>query len=148
MERNMSKAEAGSGLLIEAEDFDHYGGWLVDSQFETQMGSPYLLAHGLGRPVADASTTIAIPQGGEYEVWVRAKAWGPSHHPGRFTLAINGAVLTTEFGANGEYWSWQSAGKVTLAKGDAKLVLHDLTGFDGRCDAIYLGRDGKAPPNP
>ena len=27
------------------------------------------------------------------------------------------------------------------------MVARDLTGFDGRCDAIYFTRDGKAPPN-
>jgi hypothetical protein len=111
------------------------------------MGSPYLRAHGLGRPVADATTTIAIAAGGEYEVWVRAKDWVPSHHPGRFTLSINGATLDMEFGANGQDWSWQSAGKITLEEGSATLVLHDLTGFDGRCDAIYFGADGSVPPN-
>ncbi|MFT3815986.1 MAG: FAD-dependent oxidoreductase [Acidovorax sp.] len=136
-----------SGILIEAEDFETFGGWVLDSQFETQMGSPYLLAHGLGRPVADARTAVAIADAGEYEVWVRAKDWAPSHHAGRFTLSINGATLATEFGANGQDWSWQSAGKISLPQGDATLVLHDLTGFDGRCDAIYLSRDGVAPPN-
>ena len=59
-------APALSGVLIEAEDFASYGGWVLDSQFETQMGSPYLLAHGLGRPVADATTTVVLPRGGEY----------------------------------------------------------------------------------
>ncbi|HEX3916872.1 MAG TPA: FAD-dependent oxidoreductase [Caulobacteraceae bacterium] len=73
---------APSGLLIEAEDFADYGGWVLDSQFETQMGSPYLLAHGLGRPVADATTTIDVAEADDYEVWVRAKDWVPSHHPG------------------------------------------------------------------
>ncbi|MBI1188755.1 MAG: FAD-dependent oxidoreductase [Alphaproteobacteria bacterium] len=136
-----------SGILIEAEDFDDYGGWLLDSQFETQMGSPYLLAHGLGRPVADASTTILLPDAGDYEVWVRAKDWAPSHHPGRFALIINGTALGAEFGANGQDWSWQSAGIVSLPKGSIGLTLHDLTGFNGRCDAIYLSRDRKAPPN-
>ncbi|MFA7506426.1 MAG: FAD-dependent oxidoreductase [Burkholderiaceae bacterium] len=135
-----------SGILVEAEDFDNYGGWVLDSQFEIQMGSPYLLAHGLGRPVADASTMITITDAGEYEVWVRAKDWVPSHHPGRFALSINGIQLDTEFGANGQDWSWQSAGKVSLAQGDTVLILHDLTGFDGRCDAIYLGLDGTVPP--
>jgi hypothetical protein len=136
-----------SGILVEAEDFETYGGWVLDSQFETLMGSPYLLAHGLGRPVADATTVVAIPNAGEYEVWVRAKDWVPSHHPGRFTLSINGATLQTEFGANGQDWSWQSAGKVSLPKGSTTLTLHDLTGFDGRCDAIYLCTDGTVPPN-
>lgn len=132
---------------MEAEDFEKYGGWVLDSQFETVMGSPYLLAHGLGRPVADARTTFTVTDAGEYEVWVRAKDWVPSHHPGRFKLSIGGVELDTEFGANGEDWSWQSAGRVSLPSGDVALALHDLTGFDGRCDAIYFGRDGKAPPN-
>lgn len=139
----MSKA----GFLVEAEDFNDHGGWVVDSQFETQMGSPYLLAHGLGKPVADATTVIDVAEAGEYEVWVRAKDWVPSHHPGRFTLSINGAALETVFGANDQDWSWQSAGKVSLPKGDVALALHDLTGFDGRCDAIYFGKGGAAPPN-
>ncbi|MBU9480910.1 FAD-dependent oxidoreductase [Burkholderia multivorans] len=134
------------GVLIEAEDFDSYGGWVLDSQFETEMGSPYLLAHGLGRPVADANTTIALAAAGEYEVWVRAKDWVPEHHPGRFLLSINGTPLDVEFGANGQGWSWQSAGKVSLPAGDTTLALRDLTGFDGRCDAIYLSLDGTAPP--
>jgi hypothetical protein len=34
-------------VLIEAEYFTDYGGWVHDSQFMDQMGSPFLLAHGL-----------------------------------------------------------------------------------------------------
>lgn len=143
----MSSNTSASGILIEAEDFETYGGWVLDSQFETQMGSPYLLAHGLGRPVADASTVVTVAEAGEYEVWVRTRDWAAPHAPGRFTLSINGATLATEFGANGPEWSWLSAGKVSLPGGDVSLVLHDLTGFDGRCDAIFLGRQDGAPPN-
>lgn len=147
----MNNAESrplpASGILVEAEDFDSYGGWVLDSQFETVMGSPYLLAHGLGRPVADATTVISVAKAGDYHVWVRAKDWVPSHHPGRFSLSINGIVLETEFGANGQDWSWQSAGKVSLSQGDVALALHDLTGFDGRCDAIYFGADDLPPPD-
>jgi hypothetical protein len=143
----MFRAAKTVGILIEAEDFDDYGGWVLDSQFETQMGSPYLLAHGLGRPVADARTRIAVSEAGQYEVWVRAKDWAPPHSPGRFTLSIDGTTLATEFGANKRDWSWQSGGAVTLPAGEIELVLHDLTGFEGRCDAIYLGRDRVEPPN-
>ena len=39
-----------------------------------QMGSPFLLAHGLGRPVADAVTKVALAKG-EYRVWVRKRFW-------------------------------------------------------------------------
>lgn len=136
-----------SGILIEAEDFENFGGWVLDSQFELQMGSPYLLAHGLGRPVADATTTIEIREAGGYDVWVRAKDWVPGHHPGRFRLSINGQVLGTEFGANDQDWSWQSAGTVQLASGKVVLALNDQTGFDGRCDAIFLSADGSVPPD-
>jgi hypothetical protein len=140
-------SKTAPGLLIEAEDFDNHGGWVVDSQFETQMGSPYLLAHGLGRPVADATTTITIPEAADFEVWVRTRDWAPPHAPGRFSLSIEGVALAAELGANGPEWAWQSAGKVSLPKGDAALALHDMTGFDGRCDAIYLSADGSVPPN-
>ena len=43
-------------VLVEAEQFADKGGWQVDTQFIESMGSPYLIAHGLGKPVADAST--------------------------------------------------------------------------------------------
>lgn len=139
----MSKSH--TALLVEAEDFSHYGGWVLDSQFELQMGSPYLMAHGLGRPVEDARTTVMIPEAGVYNVWVRAKDWVPSHHPGRFQLAINGEVVGVELGANGRDWSWDAVGQVQLASGETSLVLHDLTGFNGRCDAIYLTTGDDTP---
>ncbi|MEM7324197.1 MAG: FAD-dependent oxidoreductase [Actinomycetota bacterium] len=138
-------AEAGRRLLIEAEEFADYGGWLLDSQFEIQMGSPYLLAHGLGRPVADAVTEVTVDQSGSYTVWVRAKDWVPSHSPGRFRVSVGGTRLETELGANGQDWGWQEVGTVELNAGQVELRLHDLTGFDGRCDAIYLSNDGSVP---
>ena len=136
-----------SGILVEAEDFDSHGGWVVDSQFEAQMGSPYLLAHGLGQPVADATTKVEVGEAGDYEVFVRTRDWAPPHAPGRFALSVNGVRLDTDLGINGDGWSWQPAGRVALPKGEARLALHDLTGFDGRCDAIFFSRDGVAPPN-
>ena len=147
MTTTTSAPAVSRGLLIEAEDFDHHGGWVVDSQFETQMGSPYLLAHGLGRPVADATTILRIAEAGDYEVWVRTRDWAPPHAPGRFKLAVGGVTLQTEFGVNPDGWSWQSGGKIALPQGEVTLALHDLTGFNGRCDAIYFSRDGVAPPN-
>lgn len=139
--------DSASGILVEAEDFASYGGWVLDSQFETQMGSPYLMAHGLGRPVADAKTRIDVAEAGDYDLWVRAKDWVPSHHPGRFALLIDGLAVEAEFGANGQDWSWHRAGTVSLPKGEVSLALRDLTGFDGRCDAIFFGRNGVAPPD-
>lgn len=137
---------ANSGILVEAEAFHDFGGWVLDSQFEIEMGSPYLLAHGSGKPVADATTVIFVAVAGDYNVWVRAKDWVPGYHPGRFTLTVNSTTLDVEFGANNRDWSWQLGGKVPLPAGETRIVLHDLTGFCGRCDAIFLSRDSIAPP--
>ena len=84
----MTAAPAPEGVLIEAEDFQSPGGWVVDSQFEAVMGSPYLLAHGLGRPVEDATTRVEIAEAGDYKVWVRTRDWAAPHGPGRFSAAM------------------------------------------------------------
>ncbi len=139
--------EAQRPILVEAEDFADYGGWVLDSQFEAIMGSPYLLAHGLGRTVADATTTVTVAAAGDYHVWVRAKDWVPGHHPGRFALLVDGVPLEQQFGANDRDWSWQHGGTVRLPAGEVTLALQDLTGFDGRCDAIYFSLDATEPPN-
>lgn len=136
------------GILVEAEAFDDFGGWVLDSQFDLEMGSPYLLAHGNGRPVADATTSIPITDAAQYTVWVRAKDWVPGYHPGRFQLAINGKRLDTVFGENDNDWAWQLGGSVNLPAGETRLALHDMTGFCGRCDAIFFSRDDTSSPPP
>ena len=64
-----------TGILVEAESFADKGGWVVDQQFMDIMGSPYLLAHGLGNPEEDATTQVNLPEAGVYEVWVRTYNW-------------------------------------------------------------------------
>ncbi len=135
-------------LLVEAESFREKGGWLVDPQFTEQMGSPYLLAHGLGNPVEDASTIVTIPAAGKYHVWVRTRNWaaGDWEAPGRFMLAFNGNELESILGTGLETWQWQYAGKVVIRDPAVKIELKDLTGFEGRCDAIYLSTKKTEPP--
>lgn len=62
-------------LLVEAENFTNKGGWVVDPQFMDQMGSPFLMAHGLGKPVEDASTLVNFPAAGSYNIFVRTRNW-------------------------------------------------------------------------
>jgi hypothetical protein len=133
-------------FLVEAESFDDFGGWVLDSQFELEMGSPYLLAHGNGIPVVDATTTISTVQAGNYNVWVRVKDWVPDYHPGRFNVVLNGNTLDTVFGTNGKDWNWQFGGRAKLSSGPLKLALHDLTGFCGRCDALFFSTSDAPPP--
>ena len=54
-------------LFIECESFEDKGGWVVDPQFVEQVGSPYLMAHGMGVPVENASTTVEFPSAGTYQ---------------------------------------------------------------------------------
>ncbi len=141
------------GIFLEAEGFSNIGGWTNDNQSVSQMGSPYLIAHGLGRPVADAETVFEAPEAGEYQLWVRTRdwtrTWGRTESPGRFQVIINGKPSPETFGTKTEEWAWQDGGSVILKKGENKIALHDLTGFEGRCDAIYLTRNlGAKAPEP
>jgi len=144
-------AASAATVLVEAESFAGHGGWTLDTQFIEQMGSPYLLAHGLGKPVADATTKVAIPAAGTYRVFVRTKdwvaRWQADGAPGKFQVIVNGEPLAETFGTKGAAWGWQEGGSVTLPAGEAAVALHDLTGFDGRCDCILFTTDAAAPPN-
>jgi hypothetical protein len=142
-------------ILVEAEAFGDHGGWQLDTQFIETMGSPYLLAHGLGKPVADAVTEVAFPEAGDYRVWVRTKNWvekfadtvDASAAPGRFRLQVDGKALPHEFGKVGAQWHWEDGGTVSIGAATAKLALVDLTGFNGRCDAILFSKDPAFEPD-
>jgi hypothetical protein len=139
-------------LLVEAESFKDRGGWVLDTQFVHIMGSPYLLAHGLGESVKDATTTVRFPSTGTYKAFVRTKdwvaRWNAPGQPGKFQLLIDGRPLKSTFGTQGADWFWQDGGSVEITKPDVALALHDLTGFEGRCDAILFSKDPSfAPPN-
>jgi hypothetical protein len=159
-------ASAASDLvLIEAEAFDDPGGWVVDQQFMDQMGSPFLLAHGLGVPVRDAVTTVTLPRPGLYHVWVRTRDWTakpedgeqrtedrlpssvlrlPSSHgdpPGKFQLVLDGVPLAPRLGTEDADWRWQNGGIIEVKNRAFTLALRDLTGFEGRCDAILFSRN-------
>ena len=138
-------------LLVEAESFSHKGGWVVDQQFMDLMGSPYLMAHGMGERVADATTEVEFPETGRYQVFVRTfnwtSPWYDGKGPGQFKLSVGNTKLSTVLGCQGKEWTWQSAGKVTIRNLRTQLKLHDLTGFNGRCDAIYFTKEqGYIPP--
>ncbi|MBI9015927.1 MAG: FAD-dependent oxidoreductase [Phycisphaerae bacterium] len=152
---------AGETVLVEAEGFDNYGGWKLDQQFMDQMGSSYLLAHGLGHPVEDANTEVKFPSVGKYKVWVRTMDWvspwkkadtPPAKQakgtPGVFKVSIDGKELAATFGNQGDSWHWQDGGFVEIANKVVKIKIHDLTGFEGRCDAILFSKDSSfVPPN-
>jgi len=146
-------AELPARLLVEAESFADHGGWKLDTQFTFEMGSCYLLAHGLGQPVADARTLVEFPRAGEYHVFVRTLDWvakfGLEGAPGAFLLAVANQPLQTTFGMEGAEWHWQRGGTVRIDDpARVPIIARDLTGFNGRFDAIYFTTDpDDVPPD-
>ena len=123
------------------------GGWALDTQFTESVGSPYLLAHGLGVPVLDAQTNIELPTAGAWRVWVRTRNWVPgvTAPPGRFQVLIDGKPLSTVFGVAPDTWGWADGGIIDVPDPRVHLALRDVTGFDGRCSAIAFTRGTQAP---
>jgi hypothetical protein len=142
-------ARSADQVLIEAEGFAQPGGWVLDTQFLDTMGSPYLMAHGLGVPVADAETVVKFPSGGQYRVWVRTfdwvARWKAAGTPGKFQVLVDGQPLAPTFGTKGADWEWHDGGTVEV-QAEAKIALHDLTGFNGRCDALFFTKDTNFTP--
>ena len=142
-------AATAGNVFLEAEQFEDPGGWDIDQQSMDQMGSPYLLAHGLGVPVRDAATTARFPEAGNYRVWVRTRdwvaPWKAPGAPGKFQLFVDGKPLAATFGTVGGKWHWQDGGTVSV-KSETRIALHDLTGFEGRCDAVLFCKDAAFTP--
>lgn len=144
-------AQKSLSVFLEAESFSDKGGWVVDQQFMDLMGSPYLMAHGMGKPVADAVTEVRFPKPGTYRAYVRTynwtSAWTSEEGPGKFNLLVNGKSTGTDLGSTGSAWMWQDAGTLTLESKTATVALHDLSGFNGRCDAVFFTMGEKLPPD-
>ena len=141
-------ADSPEVIWLEAEGFEDTGGWSNDPQFVDVMGSPYLLATGVGRPVADAVTHAKIPSPGEYGLWVRCKDWLPHHSPGRFQVLVDGKPSDVIFGkAKDDVWCWIDGGGFRLEAGKVEVRLKDLTGWWGRCDAVILSAEERFRPS-
>ena len=164
-----------NSVMALATRFNDKGDWTLEQQFVLQMGSSYLMAHGLGTPLAkDAKTEINIPEDGDYRLWVRTKNWtafwSEGKTPGIFQVLIDGKADPSEFGigkmpldvkagidfpddidisrearAERAQWYWQKGETYHLSKGRHSIALHDLMGLDGRCDAIILTSTDEVP---
>ena len=59
-----------------------------------------------------------------------------------------GVQLSATFGAVGQGWLWQDGGSVQITNLSVSLRLKDLTGFEGRCDALFFTTNqAMVPPN-
>lgn len=140
----LSSCGSGQYCIIEAESFRTGGGWVLCNQYLGQMGSPYIMAHGIGTPVEDAVDTVTLPEKGRYHVYVRTfnwtSPWSEKEGPGKFLIEADGTTLPNVLGSTGDKWEWQYAGVFDADCTCIEVRLKDLTGFDGRCDAVLFSR--------
>ncbi len=144
-----SGATQSNSILIEAESFQNKGGWVIDQQSIDVIGSPYLMAHGMGTPVSDASTSLRFPEKGNYRMFVRTRNWTApwsNQAAGRFQILVNGKAMSQEFGIRSRDWTWVEGGSIKVKNREIEISLHDLTGFNGRCDAIWFSSDESETP--
>ncbi len=143
---SLALATNAARVEVYPQSFDA-GGWALDAQFMDTVGSPYLLAHGLGVRVLDAKARVEFPHPGKYRVWVRTRNWADGS-PGRFRILVNGTELEHEFGAGRREWTWEDGGIVSVEDVSATVALEDLTGFDGRCAGVVFDSEAIActPP--
>ena len=147
---SLAFSQSKETVFLEAEAFQERGGWVVDQQFMDQMGSPYLLAHGMGTPVQNAKTSVKLPKKGQWHVFARTwnwcAPWNVEKGPGLFQIAVNGQTLEGVLGT-GKQWGWEYAGSFQANNSEVSVELCDLTGFEGRCDALVFTRsaDVKLP---
>ena len=143
-------------ILLECENFAELGGWTVETQSMRLLGSSYVMAHGYGVPVADARTRVELAPGA-YAVWAYTRNWNAEWTgangaaecaAGRFRVLVDGAAIGGELGTGAGDWHWQKAGDFETKGGTVELALRDLTGFNGRCDALYLAASSETPPRP
>jgi len=143
-------AQKRQTIFVEAESFTEKGGWVVDQQFMDVMGSSFLMAHGMGIPVNDASTLVKFPQKGKYKVYVRTRnwsdQWSKKEAAGQFQIAINDQLLPKILGKDQSNWAWTPCGEVEVKSMEVKVSLKDLKGFNGRCDAILFTNDPNFKP--
>ena len=93
---------SAADIWLETENFQDKGGWVVDQQFMDLMGSPYLMAHGMGVKVKDACTKVNVPADGQWHVYVRTfnwtSPWTSEDGPGAFKVKVGGKTLKTVLG--------------------------------------------------
>lgn len=145
----LHKVAKGNSVLLSGAMFEDKGGWTVDSQYIDQMGSTYLLAHGMGVPVKDAVTHFYVPVSGDYNLFVRTRNWTAvftdKPTPGMFRIMVDGVDVGTSFGDGDADWHWQPGGMIFLMKGIHEVAVRDLSGFEGRFDSILFTMLGGVP---
>ena len=134
---------ASAGRIdVYPQSFDA-GGWGIDVQLMDVIGSPYLIAHGRGIRVTDATASVSVPEAGRWSVYVRTRKWVDG--AGRFKVVVGERELNHVFGKSQSEWAWEKGGELELSAGETEVRLVDLDGFDARMAGLVLVKDEAAP---
>ncbi|HEX6428346.1 MAG TPA: hypothetical protein VF008_11695, partial [Niastella sp.] len=131
---------AQQSYLLEAEDLQFKGGWVVELVGKAVSGDRILRVMTGGKSKgADALTVIDIKQPGTYAVWTRSADY-PADRPGTrlCQLYVNEQPMeeTGKHGHEGYYW--EKVGQVTVPAGETLIRLSDSRGNFARVDAVLL----------
>ena len=129
-------------IWIDAVEFDHYGGFVLETQFVREMGQSYLMANGIGEPVAPACTSFRLAEGGTYRLFIRTKNWCPEHNPDGLVAEIDGKRaehICAEMHVTD--WYFEIGGDFALAAGEHTLKIYDTTGWFGRFACVIVTND-------
>lgn len=140
-------ARAADSMLLEAEDFQFFGGWSKVADHAASGRAFLMVPQGMRENAYDAVTQIALDRDGDYSFWVRSRDFAQNRPKmRRFALLVDNAPFKTEGGTHGlEGFAWQALGTRTLKAGEHLLALHDTARAYGRCDALFITRTGEDP---
>ena len=136
-------------LLIEAEDLEATGRWLVETGHKDVH--KFIIASADARK-APAAGAIEIPHAGNWHLWVRSKDF-PADRPGIrfFSVRIGGEKSKTIFGKHGrresDGWAWEDGGTLDLAAGPVLVVVGEEVAPSARCDALLLTDSSSYKPD-
>jgi hypothetical protein len=126
--------------LLETEDIQFKGGWVVEHIGKAASGERILRVMAGGKSkAADALTVIRIQQAGNYTVWTRAADYAENRPGTRLCQLFVNEQPMEESGKHGkEGYYWEKVGQVALPAGEIVIRLNDSKGNFARCDAALL----------
>ncbi len=136
-------------IWIDALAFENKGGFIPDTQFVREMGQGYLLANGVGEPVAPASTSFEVNEDGKYRIYIRTKNWNNEYTPDGIVVSVDGNEsehICAEMHSLG--WYFEIAGDFELSKGRHIIEVSDTKGWFGRFAAVIITNDFDFTPSP
>ncbi len=129
-------------IWIDAAEFTEKGGFVLETQFVREMGQAYLMADGVGEPVAPAAVSFNATEGGMHRVFIRTKNWCCEHDPDGIVVEIDGVKsehVCSE--VNVRDWYFEAAGDFMLSEGEHTLKVYDTKGWFGRFAAVVITND-------